>query len=73
MRTPPKMYKQQDLADTLSKQIETKNTITPNLNGSDEFENVEIIESTTLTETFISTTTSETTNSIIYPGTNKLY
>jgi hypothetical protein len=40
---------------------------TQNFSGSDEFENVEIIESTTLTETFISTTTSETT-SIIYPG-----
>ena len=28
MRTPPKMYKQQDLAETLSKQIEQKNNIT---------------------------------------------
>ena len=48
MRTPPKMYKQQDLADTLSKQIETKNTITNQM--KQEIEYLERMEQLKLAE-----------------------
>jgi hypothetical protein len=37
VRTPPKMYKQQDLAETLSKQIEIKNTITNQMKQEVEY------------------------------------
>lgn len=48
MRTPPKMYKQLDLAETLTKQIESKQTVT--MQTKQEIEYLERMEQLKLAE-----------------------